>query len=92
MSKHRTSRTVEKSVAHVRQLANGFTIISIPDMETTMLVMNPPDRPLFDFSKCRRMSRGEAHRVVRSMSDATEAQKAAYHAMIDEKPQERGMA
>lgn len=79
---------VENGAARIRHLVGGYTIISIPDAETAVLVMNPPNRPpIFDFSKCKRMSRGAAHRVVNSMDDAGQGLKALYHSLIDAKRQ-----
>ena len=79
---------VENGAARIRHLVGGYTIISIPDRGAAVIVMNPPNRPpIFDFSKCKRMSRGAAHRVVNSMGDAGQGLKVLYHSLIDAKRQ-----
>lgn len=88
MKANQLKGAVENGAARIRHLEGGYTLISIPDAELAVVLMNPAGRPIFDFSKCKRMSRGAAHRVVDTMSDAGQELKAYYHNLIDQKRQE----
>jgi len=72
---------ISNGAARIRKLAGGWTLIDIRNAETTLVVANATR--LFDLSRCRRLSRGAAHRIVNAMADASEAVKAHYHQLID---------
>lgn len=91
MNTNNLKMAIGNGAARIRRLAHGYVLISVPDMEFAALLMNPAgQQPLFDFTKCRRMSRGAAHRVVDSMDDASTELKHAYHQLIDERRGEVG--
>lgn len=87
MKANQLKGAVENGAARIRHLAAGYTLVSIPDAELAAVLVNPAGRPIFDFSKCKRMSRGAAHRVVNTMADAGQELKAFYHGLIDQKRQ-----
>ena len=90
MNTNSLKMAIGNGAARIRRLAHGYVLISVPDMEFAALLMNPAgQQPLFDFTRCKRMSRGAAHRVVDSMDASTEL-KHAYHQLIDERRGEVG--
>lgn len=71
----------DKRTARVRRLANGGAIVYLPDSGEVFIGQNFDGK--IDLRRASRLSLGAAHRLVDAMTDATAAQKQAYHQLID---------
>jgi len=70
-----------KGRARIRHLAGGALFINLPDRDTTIIALNVGN--MFNTSKCKRLSRGCARRLVSRMTDASPALKALYIEMVN---------
>lgn len=86
MNAENIKRAIDAGVAFRRRLPRGRDLVWIPDQEFAVVLLTPPNRPpLFDFTKCRRLSRGKARKCVALMTDAPLSLKQFYLNLINER-------
>ena len=75
-------RAAANGAARYRDCGGGAFLFHVADMETSVMLHFEGGCP-FDLSRCRRLTRSGARRVVRSMHGATSETRARYLALID---------
>ena len=75
-------RAAANGAARYRDCGGGAFLFHVADMETSVMLHFEGGCP-FDLSRCRRLTRSGARRVVRMMHGATSETRARYLALID---------
>lgn len=76
-------RAAANGAARYRDCGGGAFLFHVADMETSVMLRFEGGGCPFDLSRCRRLTRSGARRVVRSMHGATNETRARYLALID---------